>query len=461
MGDRAFIALDLGTAFIKGAVVHLDRPGLAHIRRVPFPEPIAGLPALFCEIDPARIIAAVRHVIDELAACTPACSGLVMCGQMGGLVLTTAAGAALTNYISWRDQRLLQPHPSGAGTYFEVLRQALSPDERRQLGNEVRPGLPLSFLFWLAETQRLPAPAPIAATLTDFVLAHLCGTRPALEMTQATGALNLETGDWHWSVFDKLGLAGVGWPTLQGLHTPVGYLAAGGQRLPCYAPVGDHQCALAGASLEEHELSLNISTGSQASLLTRQLAPGNFQTRPYFDGQFLNTITHIPAGRALNVLVALLTELPVAQAAPLEEPWPYIQAEAARVSDTDLAVDLSFFPSPVGERGAITNIREDNLSVGQLFRAAFRSMADNYETCALRLSPARAWRSMVYSGGLAQKLDLLRNMIEARLPGPSRLCATTEDTLAGLLALAWVVSGQASTIQAATQRLRQHAPALA
>jgi hypothetical protein len=175
----------------------------------------------------------------------------------------------------------------------------------------------------------------------------------------------------------------------------------------------------------------------------------------------LNTITHIPAGRALNVLIALLTELPAAQQASLIEPWEYIHAEAARATDTDLAVDLAFFPSPLGERGAITNIREDNLTVGQLFRAAFRNMADTYQACAQRLSPTRSWQSMVYSGGLVQKLDLLRLMIEERLPGPSRLCATTEDTLAGLLALALVVSGRAPTVQAAADRMRLNALELA
>lgn len=458
--DRYLIALDLGTAFIKGAVIDLDRLCVEHVRRVPFPEPIAGLPPLWCEIDPARVLTAVRDVLQALLASAPDCGGIVMCGQMGGLVLCTESGAALSNYISWRDQRLLQPHPSGQGAYFEVLRQRLRADERRQLGNEVRPGLPVSFLFWLAEQKRLPAEAAYAATLTDFVLAHLCGAAPALELTQAVGALNLETLDWHYGVFARLGLARVRWPALKDWREPVGFLEAGGRALPCYAPVGDHQCALAGAGLDYGELSLNISTGSQASLLTPGLETGDYQTRPYFDRRYLNTITHIPAGRALNVLLALLDELPTAQGRPLDDPWAYLQQAAAAASDTDLGVDLAFFPSPVGERGAITNISEDNLSVGQLFRAAFRGMAANYQACALRLSPTRAWQSMVFSGGLAQKLDLLRDLIVAELPGPYRVCAETEDTLAGLLALALVITGRAPTLPAATQRLRQHAQSL-
>ena len=72
------------------------------------------------------------------------------------------------------------------------------------------------------------------------------------------------------------------------------------------------------------ELSLNISTGSQVSLLTETPLPGNYQTRPYFAGRFLNTITHLPAGRSLNALVELLGELALAEGHVLRDPWSTI-----------------------------------------------------------------------------------------------------------------------------------------
>ena len=67
------------------------------------------------------------------------------------------------------------------GVDFERKRVRLSDDVRRQLGNEVRQGLPVSFLFWLVEQGQLPAHPVIAASLPDFVLATLCGTRPATD----------------------------------------------------------------------------------------------------------------------------------------------------------------------------------------------------------------------------------------------------------------------------------------
>ncbi len=454
MANRPFIAVDLGTSHIKGAVIDAERMSLAHISRVPFPGAVPGLPPLFFEIDPGQIVSAVRQVIRQLLPHAPGCAGLLMCGQMGGLVLTSEQGQPLSNYISWRDQRLLLPAPEVSGTYFDNLLERLSPAEQRQLGREVRPGLPISYLFWLAAEKRLPAPGAVAATLTDFVCASLCGSAPAMHISQAVGALDLETLDWNHGVFTKLGLDTIQWPRLRDVRDEVGRLEMDGVVLPCYAPVGDHQCALAGVSLGYDELSINISTGSQVGLLTHGVEPGDYQTRPFFDGRFINTITHIPAGRSLNVLLGLLTELATAQQFELGDPWAYIERASEAAAGTDLAVDLAFFPSPAGERGAISNISEANLTVGQLFYAAFRNMAETYQACALRLSPSQAWQTLVFSGGLAQKLSLLRELISARMPGQARVCASTEETLLGLLAIAMVVSGRAPSVAAASEALR-------
>jgi len=450
----SFIALDLGTTFIKGAVLDLDGLRLHHIQRLPFPNPVPHLPTLFYEVDPNQVVATVRTLIADLLTHAPDCEGIVMCTQMHGLVLCNEQGEALSNVITWQDQRVLTPHPAGDGSYFERLRGQLSTQERRQLGNELQPSRPLCFLYWLAQNGQLP-PAAIPAGIPDFVIANLCNTVPRMELTSgaAHAALNLETLDWHQPMIDRLGLGNLQWPQLVTFGEVVGTLAIEGKTLPFYTPVGDHQCALVGAFLGTDELSLNISTGSQVSLLTEQLTLGDYQTRPFFDGRFLNTITGVPAGRALNHLVELLIELPRAQGLAVADPWHYIVEAASRIHESDLDVNLAFFDSAGGQNGHIAHIREDNLSVGHLFHAAFQNMAENYARSAQRLSPQPTWQRIVFSGGLAQKIPLLRTIIQRKFDTKTRLCASTEDTLLGLLALALVASGRQPSVAAATQHL--------
>ena len=427
----SILAIDIGSSSIKGAVVEPAASAIGAMVRRPFPEPVAGLPSGQFEVDPAAVVSAVRQVIDDLASAANA-EAVLLCGQMGGVILADGANRPLTNYLSWRDQRTLAPHPAG-GSYLDELRRRWNGEEFRELGSELKPGSATSLLFWLAENRQLP-PGATPLTLGDFVLTQVAGAAPHTEPTQSIGTLNLITGTWHLPAFITLGLGGLCWPTLVDCHQPVGSIRCGNREIPCYPVVGDQQAALRGVELAEEELSLNISTGSQISLLSSELRLGDYQTRPYFGGRYLNTITHLPAGRSLNVLVDLLTDLASAQGVRLADPWEYIARAAAEAADSDLLVDLAFFAGPLGDRGRIDRITLENLTVGNLFRNAFRSMTENYWKCATRLSPNRAWQRAVLSGGLTQKVPILRQFLAERF-GRCRECAAGEDVLLGLAGL--------------------------
>jgi sugar (pentulose or hexulose) kinase len=455
----SFIGIDLGTSFIKGAVLDLDGRELKHIHRLPFPSPLSSYNPLFCEFDPGEILLAFRNLLETLASEAPDCDGIVMCTQMHGMVLLDRERKAHSPCLTWRDQRATMPHPSGAGTYFDVMRSRISGEQLAELGNELRPGTPSSFLFWMAERGELqPGLTPVS--IPDFVLSSLSGSEAGVESTNgmAYGVLNLKTMDWHHDVIESLGLKHINWPRIHPHGRVVGNIKVGNRSIPCYTPVGDYQCALLGALLQSDELSLNISTGSQVSRLTAALTLGDFQTRPFFEGKFLNTFTHIPAGRALDVLVDLVTELARRQQVDIKDPWQYIAEEAERLESTDLQVDLNFFSSPFGDRGSISNVRRDNLTVGHLFRAAFNNMTERYHNCALRIWPERGWQRLVFSGGLVGKLEALRQVICKRFDCDYRMAPYSEDTLTGLLILALVFSGRVTSIEQATTDLRSRLP---
>jgi sugar (pentulose or hexulose) kinase len=451
----SLIAIDLGTSFIKGAILNLNTLQIEHVRRMPFPEPLPGLSPLFREYDPYQIIEVVHALLHQLAPFAGDAEGLVMCTQMHGVVLTTEKGQPRSNLTTWQDQRVLMPHPSGTGTYFDVMQERLSNENVRQLGNELRPGLPIGLFFWWAEQGQLPGNDLIPADLAHFVLAHLCGSTPKIEATNgmAHGLLHIETLEWHYEVIDKLGLQKLRLPEVALQTEVVTWLPFGDRKIPCYPAIGDYQCALLGSLIQDGELSLNISTGSQVSLLKAKAEFGDFQTRPFFDGQYSNTITHIPAGRALNALVKLFSELATAHDFIIDNPWLYIAEQAVGAAGSRLKVDLAFYASASGDQGAITAIQEDEMTIGHIFRAAFQNMSDNYYAFAQRLSPEKSWQNLVFSGGLVQKIDLLRQMICDLFNVPYRLSPTAEDTLLGLLALGLACTGRANSVTEAAAQL--------
>jgi sugar (pentulose or hexulose) kinase len=155
-------------------------------------------------------------------------------------------------------------------------------------------------------------------------------------------------------------------------------------------------------------------------------------------------------------LIRLLGEVAEAQGVRLRDPWGYALEQAHRLPTTSLRVNPAFYASALGDQGAITNAREENLTVGHLFRAAFEGMADNYAQCARRVCPAGDWRRLLFSGGVALKTPLLRHLICDRLGREHRLAPSEEDTLLGLLALALAFSGRAESVLRAAAWLSTH-----
>jgi sugar (pentulose or hexulose) kinase len=434
-----FLGIDVGTSFIKAAVIDAGALELRQIHRVPFPGFVSGTPPLHREVDPGAVMEAVEALLARLTPDTPHYDGLLLCGQMHGFVLVNSLGEPVSNFMSWLDQRV-------SNAEFDEIAARVTERERRELGNEFRPGIALPLLYWLRRHNAFPAGEVTPVSIADFIAGRLCGALPVMEPAQAAafGALRLDTLRWHEEVIGKLGLESLHWPEVR----PSGSVIGTWRGVPCYASVGDQQCALAGTLLGDDELSVNIGTGSQVAIIADSSESDGYQTRPYFDGRFLRTITHIPAGRALTALIGFLTEL---GGASDEDAWLYIERAVASVPSTDLRASIAFFPGPCGERGYLENLHEGNLSAGHVFRAVFESMARNYESCVRRLDPERKAERMVFSGGVAHRFAILRDLTENALGIPSRLSPHHEDTLFGLTVLALGFSGRCKSVRAATE----------
>ncbi len=460
------LGLDIGSTSIKGAVLDLKSGQVHSIVKEPFPDPLPGLPTGWFEIDPLEVVASSRRVISQLLALAPEAKSLFLCGQMGGVVIVDSDDLSpVTNYLSWRDQRTLEPHPNG-GTHLDQMKRQIdlepldsmlysgdSAAVMKMLGNELKPGSLTALTWWIKKNADLDykiLPGNHATNIGGFVASQLTCQPPQMEFTQAIGVARLTDGYIEFAgLFGIWGIDHLYWLQPVRVHDPVGTCTIDGCELAVYPTLGDQQCALRGAGLQIGDLSINVSTGSQVSCITREFTPGPYQSRFFFNGTFLNTITHLPAGRSLNALVELLTALPRAGAAVSSEgiakdasdqpsPWEFIARAAAAAPDGagGLRCGLSFFDGPLGREGQISGITTENLSAGNLFRAAFESMAENYERQARVLWPSGDWQRVVLSGGLTQSVPILRELIERRFPGQVVDSHATEETLLGLLDVA-------------------------
>lgn len=440
--DSFHIAIDVGSTSIKGAVLDLTGNEVTSMCSLPFPAPITDTSTAQVEIDPQLVVTSVRNLIQRLSQGMPSEGHLWICGQMGGLVLSDDQGSALTRYISWRDLRSMARLSDG-NSYLKTLRDAWPDDVWSSLGRELQPGSTSALLYWL-NLHGVLSPTAIPCSIADYVVAKLGNSAPTMHATYAIGLLDLHLVDWHMEALSRIGLDNVRWPILiRGLE-PIGRFELSGRNYEVHGCFGDHQTALWGAGLERDELSSNASTGSQVSFRTTSFEPGAYQSRLFFGGDWLNTVTHLPAGRALNALVQLLTELSDAEGVKLQHVWENIARKTAEISDTTALANINFYTCPLGSSGSLSQLSIENLTVGNLFLAAIKTIADNYREVASQMVSSRTFHSLVLSGGLAQSLPRLVDFIRERFALPIRELHG-EDTLLGLLKLARLFSAPSST----------------
>lgn len=444
------IGIDIGSTTIKGALLGSGGRVLGSIERYPFPDPVPGLPTDHFEIDPSEVIERTLCVLKSLLHQAPHAKRLYLCGQMGGAVLCNQTGIALTRYLSWRDQRSLHVGLNGR-TLLDSVRDKLGDGILTNIGQELKPGSTSVLLHVLAQSG-IFSNDTYPATIADAVAAHLCRHYPKMHPTMAIGMLDLEQPEprWHHGMIQSLQLDGLKWPAPATIEKKCGVAVVDGVELDVYPAVGDQQSALLGSGLQENELSLNVSTGAQVSRLVDRLSSGCHQTRYFFCGKLLETITHIPAGRSLHAIVDILTELSRVQGLPVGDPWKTLvhlmdQAESIPMQD-ELKVGLSFYLSPVGDQGFVQGITLGNFSAGRLMLAATQNLADNLARCAKLLNHNAFWKQVRLSGGLSQSLPQLVRCLSNHFGHDTIVeSVQVEETLAGLARLAQNSTSVSST----------------
>jgi len=400
------IAVDLGSSHLKGVVV-LDDGTFAHEPiswRMPPPEP--GRPDEHL-VDAESILAAVSKLVAQLARHSSVPTDIRLAGQTGSYVLIAEGDSGPALFHSWQDTRGERPADDSGARSSELLLELLGPDWRTRAGVFMKPGLPVSNLWYDLRHGDLP-PGARLLTLGGYLCNRWCGAW-AVEVTQAatTGLFDTSTMQWHEGVVEALEHRVV-MPQLVSHSEPVGSAVFGGHRLDIYPEVGDHHAGVlaamreSGTGLDEPAVTITIGTaGLAARAVSERRDWTDREVRPFFGSGWLETATRQPSGRHLAGLAQAVSD----------------QVEG--ICGTP--------PDPDRLWAAVTSMVLD-LGVADHFGSRYRAAA------AQLLGGATLQRTM-YTGGVLLRNGLLRSRIDAALGAPSTLVGR-EATLAGLAVLA-------------------------
>jgi sugar (pentulose or hexulose) kinase len=313
-------------------------------------------------------------------------------------------------------------------------------------------------LFWLSQMGRIPKESH-ALFIGDYVAAKLGKGAFVVHSTHACGSglFNVQKNNWEREAIDSLGIPFSCFPTVVSTGEQIGTYNRKGYSIPLFVSIGDLQASILGSFVtEKKDLSINIGTGSQISYISRTFSPGNYDIRSYFDQTFLYTITFLPAGRALNVIIRFVEYIGEKIYDKTERNvWERLNDLIKKQSGAHgLTARISFFPGNATgfATGVWEHVNEQNWTIENMFFAALENMSQNYFDAFLRFNkPLRVFQRIIVSGGLIKKIPSLQKLIEQKFKKRITLAAQEEETILGLLIYAYVCSRMFVTIQKASE----------
>lgn len=458
-----YIGIDIGASFIKGALFDLEKIKVKNIIKYPTPASSLTLQknqeAVRFEINCDLYEKQIRKIISELMNIEESVEGIVLSTQMHGMVLVDSHLKQLTPFIGWQDERLLEKKSKNE-TWLDRLNKNLEGVDISKTGIKFRSGLMGSTLFWLKENGLLNKEKGTKALfLGDYIAAKLTNgllvTHPANAC--GSGLFNVEKNSWDEKIINVLNIDKSFLPEVVPAGKRVGYLEINSGKIPVFVSIGDLQAAILGSLIglgNNRDVCINIGTGSQVSFVSHSFNAGKYDIRSYFDNTFLDTVTFIPAGRALNVIIKFIEDIGKKIFDKKDENvWEEL---AKLVSDkkesAGLEADISYFKNSISDNtaGSFSNITEKNFTVDNMFFSALERMAENYFAAYNRLGNPKITDRIICAGGLGRKLTPLRLLIQNKFKRKILLAPFEEETLAGLFILSLVNRGDFSTLKEAS-----------
>lgn len=427
------IALDIGSSFLKSAILDTKADTLTHKTRTPTPARLPGEDASCFEIDADLLYQGVIGLVDDQIQNEPEIGGIFFSTQMHGFVITRGT-QAITPYLSWQDARAERPKPGGSD--LQELEEKLGPETIRHMGTRYKAGIAACSMYAYLKDHPLDLTGAMFHTLGSYLIYRMNGGQcHACHLTSAasTGFADAPKGCWNRDTIDAVGASALQFPEIVSETEPLGSYKG----IPLFADIGDHQASVYGsAKTIDNILSsvvITLGTGGIVCAPAKGFVEADMEVRPFFEGNSLMTITRQPGGRAVDVIIDFYADLLSAVAGKPVDKQDIWQAmwQAVPGDTRNLSVKPDFYIDQ-GE-GAIEQIGHANLTAGNLFAATLDGLATAYAASIEKLKALNPGLDrIVLCGGKLSKNEEMRKRIETATGLPTVFSPNEDEALWGL-----------------------------
>ena len=338
-------------------------------------------------------IECLRGVVQRLGSRVREVVGLGITGQQHGSVIVDRQRRPLTPFINWQDQRGNDLDESGR-SWVEKANERIDEETARRSGCRLRTGFMGTTLYWLRETNQLPADGR-ACFLMDYFASELTDgpllTDPSC--AGSAGVFDVPTRDWSEAALSAMGLERVQFPQVREANKVVGRLTDRASQstglpsgMPVFVPIGDHQACFLGSVADRFEsVLLNVGTGAQVAVFTPQCDYRfPIELRPFPISGNLLSFVGLSGGWSFQVVERFFRLIGEQLFGQKIEGTLYSQLTKLASQESPGSAGMSLLPTFSGtranphKRGALSGISARSLTPGNLVRSLLEGMANDY-----------------------------------------------------------------------------------
>lgn len=442
-----YVVVDIGSTHVKAAVLDPEKNMVCDTLTKNSPSRNPNLPHFMFEVPAEQYLDLILDVMELFTKTYPDVEGLLLSTQMHGFVLEAPGHEA--TYISWQDTRCLEKDASGK-TYLESLRALIPAEQMSRFGVMLKPSLGLCNLYAKLSQEGSQVSEKTLYTLGSFIIHRMTGNNIChLSNAAPLGFADVEKREWDVQLLDALGIKNLSLPQIADEDfRPCGEFEMGTRQIRVFPDYGDQQVSILGCFAGAQDAVINIATASQVSVFSNRFEKTNYECRPYFEGAFIQTISNMPAGRHIEVLMRFFADVYTAMTGNAPEPSVLWKLTETAESDTEgISVESTFFPTEhTAAGGAVTGIRDQNLRVKTLLSALYTDMAEKYWKNIQHLKTPEQIGALICAGGVSWHQPSLVKRIRLLTGKPVSLSAYPDEALAGLMRIAKCCSGNAERL---------------
>ena len=443
-----YIAIDIGSTYIKSSLLDPKTGEISCRNRAAVTQKISQENPLRFEVEMGGIMESVMAILSGYTSTRKDIAGILFSTQQHGFIYSDPAVPG-DRYISWQDARCLEPIDESGETVLSMLQKRISVEMMQPTGVYLKPALGACNLYALIrERGGKVTPGAKLYTLGSYIIEKLTGNN-VCHITNAApvGLADIYGGCWYQKLIDELGFTGITFPKLATDLSVCGYYEVDGQRIAVYPDTGDVQTCIHGGGALEGDVAVNMATAGQVCMLHRTASIGRgdpryYEIRPHFDGLYCHTISRMPSGRNMEVLVELLADIGekvFGQKLSVADLWKRLGSCGSNADTQGLTVDTSFYETPEHlADGKIEHINRANLTLDNLFGAAYADLGRAYAHYIGMMEEAveQKVKRMVFCGGAIRNNPMIQHALERAVGLEGHLFGSGDEVHEGMMKLA-------------------------